>query len=205
MKLSTVLVLISAYVANAYSPMGMPTTRSAMTMKRGRGSFQKEIGGGNGGGMSSRGSTRSAGPIKNWITVPKSSKKDLPKKEGQVSLLNTQAFLLVDKNTNPTGAVSVAKYEGQTYCFSASCPSCKIPMTKAKCLPASEETGTAPRVSCDFCKATFNLKTGEQVESTESSGFLGGIAKAVLSAQDSTPLPVYSLAEKDGKILFAMD
>ena len=205
MKLSTVLVLISAYVANAYSPMGMPTTRSTMTMKRGRGSFQKEIGGGNGGGMSSRGSTRSAGPIKNWITVPKSSKKDLPKKEGQVSLLNTQAFLLVDKNTNPTGAVSVAKYEGQTYCFSASCPSCKIPMTKAKCLPASEETGTAPRVSCDFCKATFNLKTGEQVESTESSGFLGGIAKAVLSAQDSTPLPVYSLAEKDGKILFAMD
>jgi nitrite reductase/ring-hydroxylating ferredoxin subunit len=78
-------------------------------------------------------------------------------------------------------------------------------MVKAECLAPSEETGDAPRVACDFCKATFNLKTGAPVKAQQSAGFFGGIAKAVLSAQDSTPLPVYSLAEKNGKILFATD
>ena len=208
MKVATVFLLISAILsADAYSPMGITTKRSTMTMRRGRGSFKKEIGGGGGGGMgSSNGGSRAGVVVKNWIKVPNSSVKDLPKEEGKVNLLNTQAFLLVDKNTNPMGSVGVVKYESQTHCFSANCPSCKIPMTKAKCLPANEETGGKdPRISCDFCKATFNLKTGEQITSQESTGILGGIAKAVLSAQDSTPLPIYSLAEKDGKILFAMD
>lgn len=54
-------------------------------------------------------------------------------------------------------------------------------------------------------KATFNIKTGEKVESEEKIGFLGGIAKAVLSAQENGPLPVYQLGEKNGNILLSMD
>jgi hypothetical protein len=54
-------------------------------------------------------------------------------------------------------------------------------------------------------KSTFNIKTGEKVKSEEKTGFLGGIAKAVLSAQENGPLPIYELGEKNGKILFCMD
>ena len=201
MKLSNLLLAIAFIVtADAYSLLGAPTRRSTMTMKRGRGSFKKEMGG------SSSGTSSAApgGMSRNWINTNQNLKQ-LPTEEGKVSLLDTGAFLLVDKATNPTGAVAVMKYGSQTYCFSSSCPQCKIPMTKAKALPANEETGSAPRVSCDFCKSTFNMQTGAKVESAESTGFLGGIAKAVLSAQDSAPLPVYELGEKNGKILFSMD
>jgi nitrite reductase/ring-hydroxylating ferredoxin subunit len=135
------------------------------------------------------------------------SVKNLPQEEGVVGLVDTKAFLLVDKGTNPTGAVSVMKYGPETFCFSVSCPSCKIPLTKAKPLPPNEETNNkAPRLACDFCKATFNLKTGEQVMAQAGRGIFGGLAKAVLSAQnDQSPLPVYKLAEKNGKILFNME
>lgn len=177
-----------------------------MTMKRGRGSFKKEVGS-SGGGMGSSSSSAPAGmpTNRNWIKTT-NKVTDLPTEEGKVGLIETNAFLLVDKATNPNGAVSVMKYGSQTYCFSVNCPQCKIPLTKAKALPPNEETNNKdPRICCDFCKATFNIKTGEPVESQESAGFFGGIAKAVLSAQDSTPLPVYELGEKNGKVLFSMD
>jgi nitrite reductase/ring-hydroxylating ferredoxin subunit len=54
-------------------------------------------------------------------------------------------------------------------------------------------------------KATFNIRTGEKVASEEKTGFLGGIAQAVLSTQETAPLPIYDLGEKNGKILFCMD
>jgi hypothetical protein len=61
-------------------------------------------------------------------------------------------------------------------------------------------------LSSYFSKATFNLETGDQVKSEENTGFLGGIAKAVLSSQgESASLPVYQLGEKNGKILFSME
>jgi nitrite reductase/ring-hydroxylating ferredoxin subunit len=197
MKLSNLLLVVSLCVADAFSPMGVTTRRSTMTMKRGR-SFKKESSSPlDGSGMASG---------RNWINVPSKTVKDLPNEEGQVVLLETNAPFLVDKGTNPKGAVSVMKYGPDTYCFSSSCPQCKIPMSKAKALPPNEETDDmVPRVVCDFCKATFNLKSGKSVTAQEGKGFLGSLAKAVLSAQDSAPLKIYQLGEKNGKILFSAD
>ena len=105
-KFSTFLFLIAVYIVqtswttmtktNAYSIMGAPTKRSTMTMKRGRGSFKKEIGE----GSLSTGSSSSAGmaPGKNWLNTNKSV-KDLPEEEGKVRffscpfLLTTISFL----------------------------------------------------------------------------------------------------------------
>lgn len=158
-----------------------------------------------GGASSSSSSSGGVASNRNWIQT-KNTVKDIPQEEGKVGLIETGAFLLVDKATNPNGAVSVVKYGPQTYCFSVNCPKCKIPMTKAKTLPPNEETqNKAPRIACDFCKSTFNLKTGAPVKTQEGAGLFGNIAKAVLSAQDTTPLPVYELGEKNGKILFSMD
>merc|ERR1712232_1195483 len=117
--------------------------------------------------------------------------------------IDTMATELIDGATNPTGAVAVANYGDKTYCFSASCPSCKIPLVKAKVYPPNDETNNAdPRLSCDFCKATFNVKTGDRLaESAESSGIFGNVVKGLFSAQDSVPLQTYDLGEKDGKVL----
>ena len=41
-------------------------------------------------------------------------------------MIETGAFLLVDKGTNPNGAAATVKYEGDIYCFEASCPQCKV-------------------------------------------------------------------------------
>lgn len=203
-------------------PYGVTTRRSTMTMKRGRGSF-KGIDGptpagvtpvspsssSSGGGLGNAAAAAAGGGSSSstkWIIVPKISAKDLPKEEGVVSLINTQALRLVDKATNPTGAVSVIKYGPDTFCFSVQCPSCKIPLTKAKALPPNEETGgKAPRLACDFCKATFNLKTGEKVKAVEGSSLLGNIAKVVMQSKESGPLPIYKLGEKSGKILFSTE
>jgi nitrite reductase/ring-hydroxylating ferredoxin subunit len=207
-----------------------------MTMKRGRGSFKKEIDsssdsrssssssssssngsgmglGSGGAGMGSsfaRGSGTKASSStttnRNWVLIPNSSIKDLPTQDGQVQLLDTKYKPLVDDGTNPTGAVSTLRYGEDIYCFSSSCPTCKIPLTKAKALPPNDETGNkSPRLSCDFCKATFNLKTGQKVKSVSGSGILGNIAKTVLSANESGPLPVYQLGDKNGQLVISID
>lgn len=146
MKLATIIVNICwmVFAAEAY----ITTRRSTMTMKRGRGSFKQEI---NGGGDKPLGGRSAAGmgPSRNWINTNRKVEV-LPKEEGKVSLLETGAFLLKDAATNPNGAVGVAKYGGETHCFDSACPQCKIPLTKAKVLPANEESGSAPRLSCDF-------------------------------------------------------
>lgn len=150
MKLATIIVTLSwmLFAADAYMPMGITTRRSTMTMKRGRGSFKKEIDGS--GPMSTGGSAAAGmGASRNWINTNQNIEV-LPKEEGKVSLLETGAFLLKDAATNPNGAVGVVKYAGETHCFDSACPQCKIPLTKAKVLPPSEETGSAPRLSCDF-------------------------------------------------------
>ncbi len=41
-------------------------------------------------------------------------------------MIETGAFLLVDKGTNPNGAAATVKYEDNVYCFEASCPQCKV-------------------------------------------------------------------------------
>lgn len=150
MKLATIIVTISwmLLAADAFMPMGITTRRSAMTMKRGRGSLKKEING-SGDNSSGGGAAAGMGPSRNWIDTNK--KVDvLPKTEGEVTLLETGAFLLKDAATNPNGAVSVAKYGGETHCFDSACPQCKVPLSKAAVLAPSEETGSAPRLSCDL-------------------------------------------------------
>ena len=139
----------------------------------------------------------------NWVPVSGvSSMDDLPKDENKVKVVDTMAPSLMNGATNPTGAVSVVNYEGSTYCFSSSCSSCQFPMIKAKVLPPNEETnGVNPRVSCDFCKATYNIKTGEVLETAPAEGLMGGIMKGVFSAQEKKPLPTYDLGEKNGQVL----
>mmetsp|Transcript_47201 Transcript_47201/g.137295 ORF Transcript_47201/g.137295 Transcript_47201/m.137295 type:complete len:211 (+) Transcript_47201:92-724(+) len=209
MRNFALLLVLSLWTleGTAYILNGIVTRRSTMTMKRGRGSFKNEMGKPGGGGMSNPSSSPAFGSTsnRNWIQT-KNTVKDLPQEEGKVGLIETGAFLIVDKATNPNGAVSVVKYGPETYCFAVNCPKCKIPMTKAKTLPPNEETNNvAPRIACDFCKSTYNLKTGAPVQPQEAAGIFGNIAKAVLSAQDAGRLPTYQLAEKNGKILFSMD
>jgi len=141
----------------------------------------------------------------NWIPIQVSA-KSLPTTENKVELIDTNLITMKNAQTNPTGAVSVMKYGKQTYCFSVNCPSCKIPLTKAQALEGTKESSNQPRLVCDFCKATYNLKTGEKLESAvPNPGILGGIAKSIFSAKDNGPLPVYQLGEKNGKLVIALE
>ncbi|KAL7573149.1 hypothetical protein ACA910_018813 [Epithemia clementina (nom. ined.)] len=147
----------------------------------------------------------------NWCPMPPNQK--LPDEPDKVGLLDTELPTLKDKTINPTGAVAVVKasFNGQTYCFASSCPSCKIPLTKAKIMappavpPVPGEDVTAPRLVCDFCKATYSLKQGQKVQSMESGGLLGGFVKSIFSAKDAGPLPMYKLGERKGKLVIAVD
>jgi len=207
------LLLVSFTAVAAWSTVTLPraarTQRSVLTMKRGRGSLGKEVGGGSAAasGMGSKGSSASSsmGSQINWIPIQVSSKA-LPKEDNTVGLVDTNLPTMKNGQTNPTGAVSVLKYKDQTYCFAVNCPSCKIPLTKAQAVAGNEESGNQPRLVCDFCKSTYNLKNGAKLTSAvPKPGLLGGIAKSLFSAQDSGPLPVYKLGEKNGKLVIALD
>lgn len=192
-------------VATAFAPMGITTKRSELYMRRGRGSgLKRELDDSSSSSSFTGGMGGSSGGT-NWLNTKKST-KELPTEEGKVTLIETGAFLLVNKQTNPGGAAATVKYGEEIFCFEANCPQCKIPMLKAKVLPPNEETNNeSPRVTCDLCKSTYNLKTGEKLETTESTGFFGGIAKSVLGAQDEGNMDTYRLGEKNGKIMFNMD
>jgi nitrite reductase/ring-hydroxylating ferredoxin subunit len=184
------------------------TKRSVLMMRRGRGSLGKEFGDGApaGGGteLSDSGMGGSGGGV-NWIPI-RVSAKSLPTEENKVGIIDTNLPTMKIAQINPTGAVSVIKYNKQTYCFAINCPSCKIPLTKAQCLPGTPESSNQPRIVCDLCKATYNVKNGAKLQSDVSNaGFLGGIAKTVFSAKESGPLPVYKLGEKGGKLLIGLD
>ncbi len=98
--------------------------------RRGGGkSLQKELGGNNKNVQSMSGGVMNSS--KQWIPVSgMSSTAELPTEEGKVKIVETMVPALMDKATNPTGAVAVVKYGPNTYCTSISCASCKIPMTK---------------------------------------------------------------------------
>lgn len=139
----------------------------------------------------------------NWVPVQGiTSMSALPQEENVVKLVDTMADSLVNGATNPTGAVSIINYKGKTYCFASSCACCQIPLTKAKVLPPNEETGGAiPRLACDFCKATYNIRTGERVKNAEGGGLLGGVVSGLFSKKDKDPLPIYDLGEKNGQVV----
>ena len=208
-KFTTVtLLFISIMIAstNSYVP-ALITKRSTMTMRKGRKSLKKTINNGLGGGPSNvkpMAAENTMSQKTNWVPVAGlSSMSDLPQKENEVQLVETNAPQLQDARTNPNGAVSVVNYEGKTYCFSSSCSSCKIPLTKAKLYEPNEETdGLYPRLACDFCGATFNVRTGEKVSDVGGKGGLfGGVIKGLMGAKPSDKLPTYDLGEKNGEVL----
>jgi nitrite reductase/ring-hydroxylating ferredoxin subunit len=132
----------------------------------------------------------------NWIQTAIPSIRSLPQEKDVVRVIETGVPALIDKGTNPNGAVSIVNREGKTYCFSSSCASCKIPLTKARVLGPNDETGgDDARIQCDFCGATYNLRTGAPVK--EEGGKVLGF---LFSGSKSAPLPVYGLGEQGGKV-----
>jgi nitrite reductase/ring-hydroxylating ferredoxin subunit len=200
---NNIVLSLACLLLAASAVTGFATRRAVMTMKRRGGgkSLQKELGGNNKNIQSMSGGVMNSS--KQWIPVSgMSSTAELPTEEGKVKIVETMVPALMDKATNPTGAVAVVKYGPNTYCTSISCASCKIPMTKARVLEANEETDPDPRLACDFCSATYNLRTGERVTSVEKGGLMGGIVKGLFSKADDNPLPVYELGEsKQGKVV----
>jgi nitrite reductase/ring-hydroxylating ferredoxin subunit len=195
--------------------------RCTLEMKRGRGSIGSEVADGNNGlsssnsgiGKGGRGlgqQQSNKGPVINWIPIA-ASVKELPSEPNTVGIIDTNLPTMKVSNTNPTGAVSVLKYEDETYCFAVNCPSCQIPLTKAKAFEPSLAndgiTMTGPRLVCDLCKATYDLKTGsKQNSAAENPGFLGSIVKTVFAANNNAgDLKTYKLGERNGKLLIAID
>jgi nitrite reductase/ring-hydroxylating ferredoxin subunit len=162
-------------------------------------------------GMGKNKKKESSTPLLNWCPTP-IPRSDLPTIENQVVLLETQLPLLKNRQTNPKGAVAVTKYDGQTYCFDIACPACKIPLTKAICrtIPdVDDDEYVLEVITCDFCKATYELETGErQTESADQQmGFLGSMANKVFASSpaNSGPLKFYKLGEKNGQVLISFD
>ena len=138
-----------------------------------------------------------------WTPIPISAQA-LPVEENRVSLLETNLVTLKNGQTNPTGAVSVIRYQKQIYCFSVNCPSCQVPLTKAQCRPPNEESNAQPRLVCDLCKATYNIQTGEKLTSQKDNvGLFGSVVQSLFAASSSGPLTTYRLGEKNGKLLIS--
>jgi len=170
-------------------------------MRKGRSSVRKTTG-----GFKDDDSFRgtSAPKKSNWVPVlGVKSLADLPPAENKVNLIDSMASQLMDARVNPTGAVGVVNYRGKTYCISASCSSCKIPLTKAKILePNSETKNIHPRIACDFCGATYNAKTGEVLTDADiDRGLFGGVVKGLFASKEKQPLPTYELGEANGVLV----
>ena len=185
------ILLCWMITANSFQAISTPTRRSNMTMKRGRGSFQEDTSSG----------SSSAGN-KGWFPIPGTTTANLPTREREIKLVDTNAPILVNAATSPAGAVAIVKYGPSLYCTSATCASCKIPLNKADVLGPAGDCKD-PRVACSFCRATYNLKTGQRVESAEGGGFMTGIVKNIMSKapEGAGNLPVYALGEKEGQVL----
>lgn len=191
----------------------LQTKRSVMSMKRGRGSLGEiKDSGGLGGSKGSSGGASSAGggggggggPTGKWMPIQgrTSGIKDFDLQDGKVILVDTMAPPITNSATNPKGSVSVVKYGPSIYCTSVGCASCQIPLNKATVLEPNEDTGGKdPRLSCSFCRATYNLRTGTRVAAANGGGIMSGMVKNLFSATEETPLPIYALGEKNGQVL----
>lgn len=130
-----------------------------------------------------------------WVPTTITSIKSLPQETNVVQMVETGVPALVNKGTNPTGAVAIVNRDGATYCFASACAACKIPMTKAQVLEPTEETGTDARLACDFCGSTYNLRSGKPV--AKEKGKLFGF---LFSKSGEESMPVYGLGEQKGKV-----
>jgi nitrite reductase/ring-hydroxylating ferredoxin subunit len=167
-------------------------------VRRGRGSIGKEVVGGRDDTV--RYSEEESGV--QWTPIPVSA-QGLPTEENRVALLETNLVTLKNAQTNPTGAVSVLRYQKQIYCFSVNCPSCQVPLTKAQCLPQNAESNGQPRLVCDLCKSTYNVQTGEKLASQKENSLLGTVVRSIFAASATGPLTTYRLGERNGKLLIA--
>lgn len=199
MKLSPIVILLCTAVVSGFAPSIQQSKSTSALMAKGRR-----------GGLTSSGSNKlnkpksigsdgatdtEAKPRSNWVQTSIASIKSLPKEKNVVKLVDTQVPSLINKQTNPTGAVSIVNYDDKTYCFSSGCASCQIPLTKAKVLEPSDETNNEARLQCDFCGATYNLRTGSPVKK-EGGKLLGFL----FSKSEEKELPVYGLGEQGGKV-----
>jgi len=213
-SLRSTFILITAIVAfvvttDAYvTPPAYTRTVSntfVMMAKGRKGSLRKNVEGSNGmggskGGSKGLGKEMGSSKTTNWVAVKGISSGDLPT-DDEIKLIDTNAEPLMDVGTNPNGAVCVVGFAGKTYCCAVNCPTCKIPMNKALVLPPTDETGDDPRMCCNFCKVTYNLRTGARVENAEKAGLVGGIVKGLFSTSDKIGLKTYELGEKKGQIV----
>jgi nitrite reductase/ring-hydroxylating ferredoxin subunit len=198
---ATAIFSVESFTSSNHSVNRFQSTTSLEARRK---SLRKTVAAGNNArGVNSMGGEMEPTKKTNWVPVSGlTSMADLPQEENVVKLVDTMADQLINGATNPTGAVSVVNYEGKTYCFASSCTCCQIPLAKAKVLPPNEETGgVAPRLSCDFCKATYNIRTGERIENAEKPGLLGGVVTGLFSKSEKKSLPVYDLGEKNKSVL----
>ena len=207
MKRSIALFLLGAPAAFGFAPAALPQSSpshsrsSALSMaKRGRG--LSGVAGSNklSKPKSIEGSETPAGGAgnannNNWVQTSIPSIDSLPQEKDTVKLVDTDVFSLMNKGTNPKGAVSIVNRGSKTYCFSSSCASCQIPLAKAKIMDGNDETSGEARIECDFCGATYNLRTGDPV--TKEGGKMLGF---LFSKSEDVPLPVYGLGERGGKV-----
>jgi nitrite reductase/ring-hydroxylating ferredoxin subunit len=219
MVLFTILLLAVLYTTSTTDAFTVATTSS--TRRRTLQTLllankAKKAGSSDNAPFKGMGKKDAAAPPINWCPTPITS-RDLPTAENTVAVLATNLPSLKNGQTNPNSAVAVIKYDGQTYCFDAACPACKIPLTKAKCrtIPDPDEDPKEEYVidviTCDFCKTTYELQTGvRQKESAmkDEMGFFGGITSKVFAANSASagPLKFYKLGEKDnGQVVIAVD
>ena len=211
-----VLALVLTAFTDAFTTTidrGSRLRTTAMMARGGRG--KKKVGdilGNNGeegveSGSSSAASTGFA-TTANWFSMP-TEPWDLSKaKEGKVELFDTNLITLKDSLTNPTGAVSVLRHKGEIFCFSSSCPSCKIPMSGAKVLPITSSR-PSPLIACTFCKSAYNLKSGRKTDVSADEiggGMFAGFTKSLFKASgNNDPLRIFQLGEKDGNILINLN
>jgi nitrite reductase/ring-hydroxylating ferredoxin subunit len=187
------------------------TTSLFMAKKRGM-RLDRDLIGSDGTGGSS--ATSGGSSNVNWRALPASTSA-LPSEMDKVALLETQLPSLTNPATNPTGAVAVVRHGGKTYCFDSACPSCKIPLTKAKVTeqpPSSSSDSQKPKVvlSCDFCTATYDLATGARVEKPAKGaggGLFAGVVNNIMSAdpRSAGPLRLFKLSQQGGKLMIAID
>ena len=195
----TLLAFVGFLSANAFTPSIITPSSTSLMMAKGRKSLRKTVkGASNARGVTPMADQDMGVKKTNWVEVKGlTSMDDLPKEENTVKMVDTMADKLMNGATNPTGAIAVVNYEGKTYSFASGCACCQIPLAKARILAPNDETGNgAPRISCDFCKATYNARTGERLENAQEAGLLGGIVSGLFSKSDKAPLPVYDLGVK---------
>jgi nitrite reductase/ring-hydroxylating ferredoxin subunit len=156
----------------------------------------------------------------NWRDLPPSASDPataLLSQMDKVSLLETRLPELTNPATNPAGAVAVVRHGAKTYCFDSSCPSCKIPLTKAKVTdrqPPSPQTGATKAstviLSCTFCSASYDLATGARVESPPQKwggGIFSGVVSNIMAAdpRSAGPLRLFKLSQQGGKLMISID